>query len=96
MHLIATIVKLISPLRSMFAGSPTQNLTELLSTDAITANLNPLVEIQADLSKFGEAVEILFNKHFPADYLVLQDQHDPWAVAMFALVSGWFEDNFNA
>jgi hypothetical protein len=45
MHPIATIVKLISPLRSMFAGSPTQNLTELLSTDAITANLNPLVEI---------------------------------------------------
>jgi hypothetical protein len=45
MHLIATIVKLLSPLRPMFAGSPTQNLTELLSTDAITADLNLLVEI---------------------------------------------------
>jgi hypothetical protein len=45
MYLIATIVKLFSPLRPMFAGSPTQNLTELLSTDAITTNLNLLVEI---------------------------------------------------
>ena len=45
MHLIATIVKLFSPLRPMFSGSPTQNLTELLSTNAITANLNLLVKI---------------------------------------------------
>jgi hypothetical protein len=82
MHLMDTIVKLLSPLRSMFADNPTQNLTELLSTDAITADLNPLVEIQADLSKFGQGIEILFNKHFPADYLIQQDQHDHWSVTV--------------
>jgi hypothetical protein len=82
MHLMDTIVKLLSPLRSMFEGSPTQNLTELLSTDAITADLNPLVEIQADLSKFGQGIEILFNKHSPADYLNLQDQHNHWPVTV--------------
>ena len=69
----------------MFAASPTQNLTELLSADAITANLNPLVKIQADLSRFGEAVEIMFNKHFPAKYLVLHDQHDLWAVTVLRM-----------
>lgn len=85
MHLTATIVKLISPLRSMFAGSPIQNLTELLATDAFTVSLNPLLDITADLSKFGEAVEILFNKHFPVAYLALQDQHDPWAVTVLRM-----------
>jgi hypothetical protein len=77
MLLLATIVKLISPLRSMLEASPTHNLTELLATDAITASLDSLIEIQADLSEFAENVKVLFAKHFPADYIGNQDRHDP-------------------
>jgi hypothetical protein len=82
MLFMTTIAKLISPLRSMLEGNSTHDLTGLLAINAITANLEPLIEIQADLSAFAENVKVLFAKHFPADYISKQEQHHHSSIAL--------------
>ena len=49
------------------------NLTELLATTAITANLSILDEIQADMTKFVNSAKTLYTKHFLDDHIGTAD-----------------------
>jgi hypothetical protein len=75
MLLLATFLVLLFPLRLAMADIPTatQDPTQLLTTEAITANLQPLSEIQTDLSNFMISARALYTKHFLVSHIGTAD-----------------------
>ena len=51
----------------------TQDPTQLLTTEAITANLKPLSEIQTDLSRFVSSAKTLYTEHFLVSHIGTAD-----------------------
>jgi hypothetical protein len=82
MLLLTTMLMLMSVLM----GAATHNLTELLAVDALTVDLDPIVEIQADMIRFADAAKILFAEHFPEDYVnTANHQQQPFMAMAQAL-----------
>jgi hypothetical protein len=75
MLLLATFLVLLFPLRLAMADIPTatQDPTQLLTTEAITASLQPLSEIQTDLSNFMISARALYTKHFLVSHIGTAD-----------------------
>jgi hypothetical protein len=74
MFLPSAVFMLLSSLHAIVVASTVakhvnHNLTELLATTAITANLSMLDEIQADMTKFVNSAKTLYTKHFLDDHI---------------------------
>jgi hypothetical protein len=76
MLLLTIIILLLSPLRLVLEDITYYTLPELLSTDAITADLNTLADVQADLFKFARTAKTIHTKHLPTDHSVVPN----WAI----------------
>jgi hypothetical protein len=75
MLLLAAFLMLLCSLGLTMADTPTatQDPKQLLTTEAINADLNPLSEIQTDLSKFLSSAKTLYTKHFLVSHIGTAD-----------------------
>jgi hypothetical protein len=85
MLVLPIILMLMSSLQSVLAGTAAHNLTELLAVDAVHVNLDPVIKIQADMSKLARTAETLFAEHFPADYVSAAHQQQLPLMAAFQI-----------
>ena len=83
MLVLPIILMIMSSLQSVLAGTAAHNLTELLAVDAVHVNLDPVIKIQADMSKLARTAETLFAEHFPADYVSAAHQQQQPLLAAF-------------
>jgi hypothetical protein len=63
----------LSAFRTTLAGIPAYNLTQLLTTEAITADLGLLAETQTDISKFMGFAKMIHTKHFLDSHIGTED-----------------------
>jgi hypothetical protein len=68
-----TLLVSLSPFRTTLAGIAAYNLTELLTAEAMTADLGLLVEIQTDISRFMNYAKIIHTRHFLDSHIGTED-----------------------
>jgi hypothetical protein len=73
MLLLPTAVLFLSHFRVVLAGTAVYNLTELLATEAVTADLGLLSEILSDMSEFVGSAKIIHTKHFLDSHIGTED-----------------------
>jgi hypothetical protein len=73
MLLLPTAVVSLSAFRMALARTAAYNLTELHTTEAITADLGLLVKIQTDISKFMDFAKIIHTRHFLDNHIGTKD-----------------------
>jgi hypothetical protein len=73
MQFLHTAVVVLSSFRLTLADTATYNLTELLATGAVTADLGLLGAIQADISKFVDSAKLIYTEHFLDSHIGTED-----------------------